>query len=53
VSDAQIKKAVAVFQGLTSPSKPLAVALDLGPQFSFVAPAADQVEKMRAAIGLR
>lgn len=53
VSDAQIKKAVAVFQGLSSPSKPLAVALDLGPQFSFVAPGADQVEKMRAAIGLR
>ena len=53
VSDAQIKKALAVFQGLTSPSKPLAVALDLGPQFSFIAPTAEQVEKMRAAIGLR
>jgi hypothetical protein len=53
VSDAQIKKAVAVFLGLSSPSKPLAAALDLGPQFSFIAPGTEQVEKMRAAIGLR
>lgn len=53
VSDAAIKKAVATFQGLSSPSKPLAVALDLGPEFAFVAPSADQVQKMRAAIGLR
>ena len=53
VSDAAIKKAVATFQNLSSPSKPLAVALDLGPEFSFVAPSADQIQKMRAAIGLR
>jgi hypothetical protein len=52
VPDATAKKAVAAFQGLTAPSKPLAVALDLGPQFSFVAPTAEQLEKMRAAIGL-
>ena len=52
VSDATIKKAVAVFQGLSSPSKPLAIALDLGPQFSFNVPTADQVDKMRMAIGL-
>jgi len=37
---------------LTAPSKPLAVALDLGPQFSFVVPTAEQLEKMRAAVGL-
>lgn len=52
VPDAAVKKAVAAFQGLTAPSKPLAIALDLGPQFSFVVPTADQLEKMRVAIGL-
>lgn len=52
VSDAAVKKAVAAFQGLSAPARPLMVALDLGPQFSFVVPTADQVEKMRAAIGI-
>lgn len=52
VPEAAVKKAVAVFQGLSAPAKPLMVTLDLGPQFSFVIPSADQVEKMRAAIGL-
>ncbi len=52
VPEAMVKKAVAAFQNL-SPSKPLAVALDLGPQFSFVEPSADQIEKMRAAVGIR
>ncbi|MBX3655779.1 MAG: hypothetical protein KF686_16470 [Ramlibacter sp.] len=52
VSDATIKKAVAAFQGLSTPSRPLAIALDLGQQFNFVTPTAEQVEKMRAAIGL-
>jgi hypothetical protein len=53
VSDATIRKAVSVFQGLTSPSRPLAVALDLGPQYSFIAPTTEQVQQMRTAIGLR
>lgn len=53
VSDAAIKKAVTAFQGLSAPSKPLAVALDLGPQFSFVAPTPEQVAKMKTAIGMR
>lgn len=53
VSAATVKKAVAAFQALSSPSRPLAIALDLGPQFSFVVPTAQQVEKMGAAIGLR
>jgi hypothetical protein len=52
LTEAQIKKAVAVFRSLSTPSKPLAVALDLGAQFSFVEPSAEQVEKMRAAFGL-
>ncbi len=52
VPDATVKKAVAAFQGLNAPSKPLAIALDLGPQYSFVVPSADQVNKMAAAIGL-
>ncbi|MDB5874813.1 MAG: hypothetical protein JWQ07_4255 [Ramlibacter sp.] len=53
VPEATIKKAVAMFQGLTSPSRPLAIALDLGPQFSFIAPTPEQVQQMRAAIGIR
>jgi len=53
VTDAQIKKAVAAFQGLSAPAKPLAVALDLGPEFTFIAPSPEQITKMRAAIGLR
>ncbi|MEO6018260.1 MAG: hypothetical protein ABIP46_13475 [Polaromonas sp.] len=53
VPEATVKKVIATFQGLSSPSKPLAVALDLGPQFSFVTPSADQVEKLRTAIGIR
>lgn len=52
VPEAMVNKAVAAFQSL-SPSKPLAVALDLGPKFSFVEPTASQLEKMRAAIGMR
>lgn len=53
VPEAIVKKAVAAFQGLSSPSKPLAIALDLGPQFSFVVPSTAQVEKMAEAIGFR
>jgi hypothetical protein len=53
VTDAQIKKAVAAFQGLSSPTKPLAVALDLGPEFAFITPGPEQIAKMRTAIGLR
>jgi hypothetical protein len=53
VTDAQIKKAVAAFQGLSAPTKPLAVALDLGPEFAFVTPGPEQIAKMRSAIGLR
>lgn len=53
VPEATVRKAVAAFQGLSSPSKPLAVALDLGPQFNFISPSADQVEKLRTAIGIR
>jgi hypothetical protein len=53
VPEATVKKAVAAFQSLSAPSKPLAVALDLGEQFSFVTPSADQVTKLREAIGLR
>jgi hypothetical protein len=53
LTDAQIKKAVAAFQGLSSPAKPLAVALDLGPEFTFITPAPEQIAKMRTAIGLR
>jgi hypothetical protein len=53
VTDAQIKKAVAAFQGLSSPARPLAVALDLGPEFTFITPSPEQIAKMRTAIGLR
>lgn len=53
VPEATVKKAVAAFQNLSSPSRPLAVALDLGPKFSFITPSADQVEKLRTTIGLR
>ncbi|MDB5928806.1 MAG: hypothetical protein JWR60_513 [Polaromonas sp.] len=53
VPAANLKKAASVFQALSSPSKPLAVALDLGPRFSFVEPSAAQLEKMGAAIGFR
>ena len=52
VPDAVVKKAATAFQGLTSPSRSLAVALDLGPQFAFVAPSADELGRMRAAIGM-
>jgi hypothetical protein len=31
----------------------LSVALDLGPEFEFVEPSAEQIQKMRAALGLR
>jgi hypothetical protein len=48
-----VKKASAAFQSLTAPSKPLAVALDLGPQFSIVVPTQQQVEATASAIGLR
>ncbi len=53
VPDATVKKAVATFKELSSPSKPLAIALDLGPQFNFVTPSAEQVDKMSAAVGIR
>ena len=53
VPEATVKKAIAAFQGLSSPSKPLAVALDLGPKFSFITPSADQVDKLRTNIGIR
>ena len=53
VPDATVKKAVAAFQNLTSPSKPLAVALDLGPKFSFITPTTEQIEKLRTTIGIR
>jgi hypothetical protein len=53
VPDATVKKAVAVFQGLSNPSRPLAVALDLGQSFSFITPGTEQVEKLKTAIGLR
>jgi hypothetical protein len=53
VPEATVKKAVAAFKELASPSKPLAIALDLGPQFSFVTPSAEQVEKMAASVGVR
>lgn len=53
VPEATVKKAIAAFQGLSSPSKPLAVALDLGPKFSFITPSADQVDKLRTTIGIR
>ncbi len=53
VPEATVKKATAAFQGLSSPSKPLAVALDLGPKFSFITPSADQVDKLRTTIGIR
>jgi hypothetical protein len=52
VPEATVRKAVAAFQGLTSPSRPLAIALDLGPQYSFVVPTADQVNRMAGAVGL-
>ena len=53
VPEATVKKAVAAFQGLSSPSRPLAVALDLGTKFSFITPSTDQVEKLRTTIGIR
>ena len=53
VPEATVKKAVAAFQGLSSPSRPLAVALDLGSKFSFITPSADQVDKLRTTIGIR
>lgn len=53
VPDSAVKKAVAAFQGLASPSRPLAIALDLGPQFAFVVPTPEQIEKMSAAVGVR
>ncbi len=52
VPEATIKKVVAAFQGLSAPSKSLAIALDLGPQFSFISPSTQDVEKMRSALGL-
>jgi hypothetical protein len=53
VPEPQIKKAVAAFRALRAPSKALSVALDLGPEFEFVEPSAEQIQKMRAALGLR
>jgi hypothetical protein len=53
VPEATVKKALTAFQNLSSPSRPLAVALDIGPKFSFITPSADQVEKLRATIGIR
>ena len=53
VPEATVKKAVAAFQGLSAPSKPLAVALDLGQKFSFITPSADQIDKLRTTIGIR
>jgi hypothetical protein len=53
VSDAVVKKAVASFKELSSPSRPLAIALDLGPQFAFATPTTEQVDKMSAAVGIR
>ena len=53
VPEATVKKAIAAFQNLSSPSRPLAVALDLGPKFSFITPSSDQVDKLRMTIGIR
>jgi hypothetical protein len=53
VTEATIKKAASAFQRLSSPSEPLAIALDLGPKFAFIAPTTEQMEKMGAAIGLK
>lgn len=53
VPEAAVKKAAAAFQGLSAPSKPLATALDIGAQYSFVVPSAEQIEAMKKALGLR
>ncbi|HYW56568.1 MAG TPA: hypothetical protein VE934_06395 [Polaromonas sp.] len=53
VPDATIKKAASAFQKLASPSEPLAIALDLSPKFAFIIPTNEQIEKLRAAVGIR
>lgn len=53
VPEATVKKAAAAFQNLSSPSRQLAVALDLGPKFSFITPSSEEVEKLRTTIGIR
>lgn len=53
VPEATARKALATFQQLAAPSKPLATALDLGPDFRFVSPSGDQLSTLTQALGLR
>lgn len=53
VNELTTRKSAALFRDLAAPSKPLAVALDLGPRFDFVTPSAEQFDKLAAAVGVR
>ncbi len=53
VNEATVRKTAALFRDLTAPSKPLAVALDLGPRFNFASPSPEQFDKLAATVGVR
>jgi hypothetical protein len=52
VTEAEAKKAVAVFTAITAPSKAQIVALDLGSKFNFAVPSQAQLQQVAAAIGV-
>ncbi len=52
IGDVERLKAASIFLDLTSASKPVAMALDLGPSFGFAVPNAAQTSRMGAAVGL-
>lgn len=53
VPEPTAKKALLAFQQLAAPSKPLATALDLGPDFRFVVPTPEQLSTLTQALGLQ
>lgn len=52
IADVDRLKAASIFLEITSPPKPVAAALDLGPSFSFAVPNSAQIARMGAAVGL-
>lgn len=52
IGDVERLKAASIFLDITSASKPVATALDLGPSFGFAVPNAAQATRMAAAVGL-
>jgi hypothetical protein len=40
------------FQALSAPAKPLAIALHLGPEFTFLTPTLERIAKVRAPIAV-